>query len=127
MWAAQNAATQPVMPRSTFYHNPRCAKSREALAILREHKVEPTIVEYLQTPLTEKQLHELLDLLKVEPYEILRTKEPEYKQSGLSPKSGRAEIEAAIARFPILMERPIFVNKKKAVIARPPDRVLELL
>lgn len=116
------------MQKITLYHNPRCSKSRQALQILEEHRKDPEIVEYLKTPLTEKELTELLKLLKVSPRELLRKNEETYRSLNLSdPTIKDKELIAIIAKHPILMERPIVVVNHKAIIARPPEKILELI
>jgi len=114
-------------PKVRIYHNPRCSKSRETLALLREHGIEPEIVEYLKTPPRVEELEELLDKLGVEPHALLRSKEEPYARLGLSPKSTRAQVAEAIAQEPILLERPVVVVGKRAAIGRPPEAVLALL
>lgn len=118
--------SRPVTAR--LYHNPRCSKSRGALELLRERGIEPTIVPYLETPPTAQQLRELLAMLGLPPRDLLRTGEDEYAALGLSDGSlsDSALIEAMVAH-PRLIERPIFVHDQRAVIGRPPERVLELL
>lgn len=113
----------------TIYHNPKCAKSRETLKLLRDRGVEPEIVEYLKQPLTRTGLVKLLKLLKLKPRELLRTKEPEYKKAKLdNPKTSDSVILAALVKYPRLMERPIVVvNNKKAALGRPPGNVLKIL
>jgi arsenate reductase len=110
-----------------IYHNPKCTKSRETLALLRDNGVEPEIVEYLKTPPTAAEVDELIGKLKVEPHAILRTKEEPYKRLKLSPKSSLAAVAKAVAAEPILLERPIVVVGKRAAIGRPPESVLEIL
>jgi len=112
----------------TIYHNPRCSKSREALALIEARGITPTIVRYLETPPTAKELRGLLDTLGLKPRDLLRTKEAEYKALGLGD-AGRSDaaILDAIASHPVLLERPIVVNGRRAVIARPPERALEVL
>ncbi|MBI3416786.1 MAG: arsenate reductase (glutaredoxin) [Verrucomicrobia bacterium] len=111
----------------TIYHNPKCSKSREVLALLRERGVEPVVVEYLKSPLTSAQLSLLLQMLGIKPHALLRTKEDEYREFNLSPASPEAEIINILAAHPVLMERPVVVVGKRAVIGRPPGKVLELL
>lgn len=113
--------------KAVIYHNPRCSKSRQALELLRENGVEPQIVEYLKSPPSATKVGELIDLLKLPPHALLRTKEAPYKELGLSEKSSKRQIAKAIADNPILLERPLVVIGKKAVIGRPPQRVLEIL
>ena len=110
-----------------IHHNPRCSKSRQALALLKENGVEPEVVEYLKKPMDEAALRGLLTKLGLKAHDILRTKEDEYKQLGLSPDTPEEEILAAILQHPILLERPIIVKGNSAVIGRPPENVHELL
>ena len=110
-----------------IYHNPRCSKSRETLSLLREHGVEPEIVEYLKTPPTAAEIEELLGMLGGEPHALLRSKEEPYARLKLSPESTRAEVAKAIAREPVLLERPVVVVGKRAAIGRPPENVLAIL
>lgn len=114
--------------RITLYHNPRCSKSRAALALLREHGIEPEIVEYLKAPPDRDALRRLAEYTGLRPRELLRSKEAPYRALGLE-RSGLSddEVLAAIAAHPILLERPIAVAGRRAVIGRPPERVLELL
>ena len=110
-----------------IYHNPRCSKSRQALGILRENAEEPDVVEYLKEPLGQSELGALLQRLKVPAHNLLRTKEDEYTELGLSPDTPEEDILTAIAAHPILLERPIIVKGRRAVIARPPELAEELL
>ena len=113
---------------TTIYHNPRCSKSRQTLALLREQGVEPTVVEYLKEPPTEATIRQVIKKLGVEPIEIMRRGEKLFKELGLADQAddGEAMIAAMVAN-PILIERPIVVNGKRAAIGRPPERVLEIL
>lgn len=112
----------------TIYHNPRCTKSRQTLALLEEHGLQPRIIEYLVTPPTEADLRHLLKLLGISPRGLLRTKEAEYKLAKLDkPDISDAEIIRALVRYPRLMERPIVVSGNKAVIGRPPENVLKII
>lgn len=110
-----------------IYHNPRCSKSRQALELLRERGKEPRVVEYLKAAPSATEIKALLDLLGVPPHELLRKGEEAYAKLGLSKDSSKAEVAKAIAAHPILLERPVVVVGKRAVIARPPERLLELL
>jgi arsenate reductase len=110
-----------------IYHNPKCTKSRETLALLRDNGVEPEIVEYLKTPPSAADVEDLIAKLKLEPHAILRTKEEPYKRLKLSPKSSQTAVAKAIAEEPILLERPIVVAGKRAAIGRPPENVLAIL
>ncbi len=115
------------MAEVTMYHNPRCAKSRQTLALLAEQGVEANVVEYLKTPPDAETLDELLQKLKLEPRELMRTKEDEYAALGLAEVADRAQLIQAMAEHPILIERPIVVKGSQARIGRPPERVLALL
>lgn len=115
------------MSKLVIYHNPRCAKSRQALSLLQERKVPLEIVEYLKHPLSLNELKALRQKLGLPASQWVRKKEKEYAQAGLSAASSEEEILAAMARYPILMERPIVVRGRKAVLGRPPERVLELV
>lgn len=112
----------------TIYHNPRCSKSRQALQLLQEHGHVPQVVEYLKTPPDKEQLKKILDLLNVEPRQLMRTGEKGYKELGLDrPDLSRDELIEAMVRHPILIERPIVLTQGKAAIGRPPEKVLEIL
>lgn len=115
------------MKKVAIYHNPRCAKSRETLALLKARGIEPVVVEYLKEPPAKEEIKAIIKMLGEEAEAIVRTKEPAYKHSGLSGKSSADEIAEAIAKEPILLERPIVVSGKKAAIGRPPENVLKIL
>lgn len=112
----------------TIYHNPRCTKSRETLALLESRGLRPNIVEYLQAPPSAAELKSILDKLGMMAVEIIRTGEPEYKELGLlnSRLSEDGLIEVMV-KHPKLIERPIVVNGDKAAIGRPPENVLSIL
>ncbi|BBP75347.1 arsenate reductase (glutaredoxin) [Pseudomonas gingeri] len=112
----------------TLYHNPRCSKSRGALELLEARGLAPTVVRYLETPLDATQLRALLDKLGLSARQLLRSGEDEYKSLNLADDQlGEAQLIAAIAAHPKLMERPILVAGDKAIIGRPPEKVLEIL
>lgn len=112
----------------TLYHNPRCSKSRGALELLEARGLAPTVVRYLETPLDAAQLTGLLKKLGITARQLLRTGEDEYKTLNLADASlTEAQLIAAIAAHPKLMERPILEVGDKAVIGRPPEKILELL
>lgn len=111
----------------TIYHNPRCSNSRGALAILRDRGIEPRVIEYLKTPLGTDDLRRLADLLALAAHDVLRTKESEYGDLNLSPSTPDQDIFDAIATHPILLQRPIVVCGDKAVIARPPEMLTEII
>ena len=112
----------------TLWHNPRCSKSRQALELLRGRGVEPTIVLYLTEPPDRRALEDALRALGVEPRALLRRSEDLYRQLELDDPAltGDQLIDAMVAN-PILIERPIVIVGDRAVVARPPERVLEIL
>lgn len=112
------------MKEFTIYHNPRCSKSRQALALLVAHEIRPVVIEYLKSPLTLEELRKLSSHFALE--DFVRTNEPLFKSLGLSLNE-KEKVLQAMAREPILMQRPIVSTKGKAIIARPPEKVLEIL
>jgi arsenate reductase len=113
------------MAKVTIYHNPRCTKSREALALLREEGVEPRVIEYLNQPPDAATLRALLKRLGLRPIELIRKKEAAFGELGLADDD--EALIAAMVEHPILIERPIVVKGKRAAVGRPPERVLEVL
>ena len=112
----------------TIYHNPRCSKSRETLEILQGNNRQPEIIEYLQQPPSKDELTRIVKLLGISPRQLLRTSEPEYKKAMLDNESINDEqIIDAICKYPPLLQRPIVVAGNKAIIGRPPTRVLEII
>ena len=112
----------------TLYHNPRCSKSRGALELLEARGLAPTIVRYLETPPDAATLKYLLGKLGIAPRQLLRTGEDEYEELNLAdPSLTDAQLIDAMARHPKLIERPIFIAGDKAVVGRPPEKVLEIL
>jgi arsenate reductase len=112
---------------SQIYFNPSCSKCRTAQAILDEHHIEAEVVRYLDVPPTRADLERLMALLGIDdPRLMMRTGEAVYAELALD-QTGPAELLEAIAAHPILLERPIVVYDGRAVIGRPPERVLELL
>jgi arsenate reductase (glutaredoxin) len=110
----------------TIFHNPRCNTSRKTLALLRDKGIEPEIIEYLKTPYTVAQLKELLAQLKLPPKAIVRRKEA--AAAGVDPaKLSDDQLIAAMAKNPIIVERPIVVSGGKAALGRPPEAVLKVL
>lgn len=110
---------------NTLYHNPRCSKSRQALALLEENGIKFEVKEYLKEGLSQKEIKELKNLLKADVKDFTRTKEGVFKELALKDAS-EAQIIKAMADNPILLERPIFVKGKKAIVGRPPENVLNL-
>lgn len=114
------------MKEITIIHNPRCSKSRDALKIIEEKGHKAKIIHYLDGELTKEILEEVLHLLDIPAQEILRTKEDEFKELKID-LSNQNEVIYAILKHPKILERPIIIHNNKAVIGRPPERVLEIL
>lgn len=110
-----------------IYHNPRCRKSRETLALIEEKGVTPEIVLYLEKAPTQKELKELLKLLKIKPEALLRKGEKIFKEKYKGKELSDAEWIKVMTKNPKLIERPIVVKGKKAILGRPPENVLDLL
>ncbi|CAM5191125.1 arsenate reductase (glutaredoxin) [Alishewanella longhuensis] len=112
----------------TLYHNPRCSKSRDALALLEQHGQPFQVIEYLKTPLDEGALNALLAKLGLTAREIMRDKEEEYQQLGLAePSLTEQQLISAIVKHPRLLERPIAVIGEKAAIGRPLANIAAIL
>lgn len=111
-----------------IWHNPRCGNSRGALALLREHGIEPEIYEYLKTPPDRAQLEAVIARMGITARALLRTKEAVYGELGLAdPALSDAALIEAMVRHPILINRPIVETPKGAALCRPPERLLALL
>ena len=112
----------------TIWHNPRCGKSRDTLALLRQHGIEPEIREYLKVPPTKKEVETLLELVGGPPRALLRDNEAEFRATGKTAATLRVDdIARLIAAHPILLQRPIVVAGGKAAIGRPPEAVLKVV
>lgn len=112
----------------TIFHNPRCSKSRETLALLEQKSIQPDIIEYLKTPLSAEQISTLvLQLGFSSVRELMRTKEDIYKELDLKNEHDESALIAAMQTHPKLIERPIVVNNNKAALGRPPENVLSVL
>ena len=112
----------------TIYYNPQCTKCRLSLELLKDKNTEPTVVEYLKTPPDAKTLNELLLKLGMEPRDLMRKHETEYKDNNLDDESlTRDQLIQAMIEFPRLIERPIVVSGNKVTIGRPPEKILEIL
>ncbi len=109
----------------TIYHNPRCSKSRQTLALIEEANQPVTVVEYLKTPLNKEEISTLLNILSIDPIAMMRTKEVEFKEQNLKGATNEQLISAMVST-PKLMERPIVIKENKGVIGRPPENVLTL-
>ncbi len=111
----------------TIYHNPRCSKSRTTLALLEEQGINPRVVLYLESPLDVGDITTLLSKLGMQASQLIRGGEADYKEAGLDKGSSEAELIAAMAARPKLVERPIVVKGDSAVLGRPPENVLDLI
>jgi arsenate reductase len=117
-----------IMAKKVYYHNPRCSKSRQGLAFLNENNVDIDIKEYLKVPLTKSEVSSLVTALGLEnAIEMVRTKEAEFAQAGLSKDSSNSQIIEAIVKYPKLLERPILSDGTKAAIGRPLENFKSLL
>ena len=111
----------------TIYHNPKCSKSRKTLELLSSRGLAPTIIEYLKTPPDAITLKSILQKLKVEPRQAMRTQEAPYLELELANTELSAEeLIEAMVKNPILIERPIVVTEDRAVIGRPPENIAKL-
>ena len=116
------------MSKPTMYHNPRCSKSRQTLELLRARGIEPEIVAYLQSPPDARQLEQILDMLGLQPRQLMRPGETEYKQNNLADTSlSRGELIQDMVDHPKLIQLPLVLNDGKAALGRPPEDVLEIL
>ena len=111
----------------TIWHNPKCSKSREALALLNEKNLGIKIVKYLETPPSGDEIQVLLGNLGISARELMRTKEELYKELGLAKVEDEAVLIDALAKYPKLIERPILIQGNKVIIGRPVEKVIEFL
>jgi len=109
-----------------IYHNPRCSKSRLALEIIRNKKIEPRVIEYLKTGFSKEVIKNIINKLNLDIMTIIRPKDAKKIGLELNSMSEKELIEAIIDQ-PSLIERPIIIKGKKAIIARPPEKVLEII
>ena len=111
-----------------IFHNPRCSKSRAALELLTEKGIEADVVKYLETPPNRETLEQILDLLNMQPRDLMRKGEAEYSENKLSDESlTRDQLIDALVEFPKLLERPIVVANGKAAIGRPIENIIDIL
>ncbi|HIP48434.1 MAG TPA: arsenate reductase (glutaredoxin) [Lutibacter sp.] len=110
-----------------IYHNPRCSKSRQGLAIVENAKVNFEIIKYLATPLTASELTDIIKKLGIKPINLVRVKEAIWKENFKGKELSDKEIIEAMVQFPKLIERPIVVNGNKAVLGRPPEMIKDVL
>ena len=110
-----------------IYHNPRCRKSREGLALVENSGKEFEIIKYLDNPLSENELKEIINLLNIKPLELVRTNEKIWKENFKGKDLTDAEIVKAMVANPKLIERPIVTYNNKAVVGRPPEKISQIL
>ena len=110
-----------------IYHNPRCSKSRATLALIQEKGIEPEIIEYLHATPSESELDAILSKLNMQPADLMRTGEDEYKAHIKGNDLSRAEAIALMVKYPRVIERPVVVKGEKAAVGRPPESVLDIL
>lgn len=111
-----------------IYHNPRCSKSRQTLALLENQGINPEIILYLETPPSEIELKKIINQLGMTAREIMRKTEAEYKTHDLAdPSLGDSALIQAMCKYPKLIERPIVIKGHRAILGRPPENVLDLL
>jgi len=113
--------------KTTIWHNPRCSKSRAGLKYLEEKGIDHEVIRYLDTPPSVEELTEVLQKLGMVPRELMRTKEAIYRELGLKDVTDDAALIAAMAEHPKLIERPVVIRGNKAVVARPAERIDEVL
>ena len=109
-----------------IYHNPRCRKSRQTLALIQENGITPEIIEYLNSSISTSELASLLEMLNIKPIQLVRKSEQIWKKNFKGKDLSDDELMRAMVQYPKLIERPIVVEKGKAIIGRPPDNVLIL-
>jgi len=115
------------MSEVQIWHNPRCSKSRQAMGILEENGVEAEVVKYLDEELDEATIKALLLKLDIDAIDLMRTKEEIFKELKLDKVGDEGVLIRAMVRFPKLIERPIVIKGNKAVIGRPPEKIIEFL
>jgi len=116
------------MSNVKIYHNPRCSKSRQALQIIKDHGVEPKVIEYLKEPLGRGELENIAKRLGSRPKEFVRKNEAEFKDNNLLGQLEKdSDLFEAMVKFPKIIERPIIISDIGAVIGRPPENALKVL
>lgn len=110
-----------------IYHNPRCSKSRKTLEIIQQQGHVPEVIKYLDAPPTEKEIELVLSKLNLEPRELMRKNETEYKQFFTDDSLSKKSLIALMHKYPKVIERPIVISNNKAVIGRPPESVLDII
>ena len=115
------------MNKWTIYHNPKCSKSRKALEILKENNLDPEVIEYLIEPLNKDELLHIISISEDHVKNFVRTKEEEFKQFSHINLEDKKEVAKLLAENPKLLERPIIVNEKQSIIARPVEKLEKYL
>lgn len=115
------------MQKVTIWHNPRCSKSRQALSIVEENGCDKEVVKYLETTPSKEDIKNILKMLGISARDLMRTKESIYKELDLKNETDEEKLIDAMVENPKLIERPIVIKGDKAIIARPPEKALELL
>ena len=110
-----------------IYHNPRCSKSRQGLAILQDVQVEPEIINYIKNPITFTELKDILQKLAIPAIDLVRKNEAIWKENFKNKELSENDVIEAMITYPKLIERPIVINGEAAVIGRPPEKIKELL
>ena len=114
--------------KTIIYHNPRWGKSRNSVRILEENNIDYEIVEYLKNPLDVLKLKEILNILSLDPIDIIRTSESDFIDNKLSTIINDIEkILEAIEKYPKILQRPIIIHGNRGVIGRPPENILEII
>ncbi|MBE0513983.1 arsenate reductase (glutaredoxin) [Sulfurimonas sp.] len=115
------------MQEIKIWHNPKCSKSREAMEILKEKKCDAEVVKYLEESPDKAKIKSILKMLDIAPRELMRTKEDIYKELNLKDETDDEALIEAMAKHPKLIERPIIIKGKRAIIGRPSERIAEFL
>ena len=123
----QHPSKRLIAKMIVIYHNPTCSKSRESLEILETAKADHTVIKYLDQTLSEEKLGKIIKLLKIMPIELVRQDEKLWKENFKDLEFTDDELIAVMAKYPILIERPIIINGDKAVIGRPPSKILDII
>ena len=110
-----------------IYHNPRCSKSRETLEILETRKADYKVIKYIDEPLSTEKLGKIIKLLKIKPIELIRKNESIWKENFKHLDFTDEELIQVMSKYPKLIERPIVINDQKAVIGRPPKKILDII
>ncbi len=110
-----------------IWHNPRCSKSRQTLALLQDHGIEPEDLRYLETPPSKQQIKDVLKKLGIPAINLVRCGERAFKELALSKDASEAELIDAMSKYPVLIERPVVIRGDRAVLGRPPENVLNLI